>query len=108
MIGYGALNALFFVAYNRILTLLEPTVYEPPQPSSAPLYKIWAAGAVGGLASWIVSAPTELVKCRAQLKSNGVSSSWVIAREIMRTRGPSGFYFGGAVTSVRDSMGYGF
>lgn len=88
--------------------LLDPSVSDPTNPSSTSLYKVWAAGAVGGLASWVVSSPTELIKCRAQMKSNGVASSWVTARETLKNRGLSGFYFGGTITSLRDSVGYGF
>ncbi len=102
MLGYGALNALLFVSYNRTLTLLGEDF---AQPNDA--FKIWTAGAVGGLATWVVSAPTELVKCRAQL-SSGEHSSWSIARDIMRQNGLRGLYFGGLVTSLRDSIGYGF
>lgn len=55
ILGYGALNALLFVSYNRSLELLGDS---PLNPSS--LWKIWAAGAAGGLASFIVSSPIEV------------------------------------------------
>lgn len=87
---------------------LDPSVSDPTNPSATPLYSVWVAGAVGGLASWVVSSPTELIKCRAQLKSNGVTSSWLTAKNILKSKGLSGFYFGGTVTSLRDSIGYGF
>ncbi|KAJ9626404.1 hypothetical protein H2203_004036 [Taxawa tesnikishii (nom. ined.)] len=61
---------------------------DPLHPSS--LTKTWLAGAIGGLATFVVSAPTELVKCRAQ------------------QGGLRGLYWGGAVTSIRDGVGYGF
>ncbi|KAK2757713.1 hypothetical protein FQN54_004682 [Arachnomyces sp. PD_36] len=110
ILGYGALNALLFVAYNRTLMLLDPSVTDPTNPQGVPLQKIWIAGAAGGLASWAVSAPTELIKCRAQLGAGarGENSSWAITKDIFRRRGLRGFYFGGGVTSVRDSVGYGF
>ncbi|KAH7369858.1 putative mitochondrial carnitine/acylcarnitine carrier protein [Rhexocercosporidium sp. MPI-PUGE-AT-0058] len=83
ILGYGALNALLFVTYNP--------------------------GAVGGLATWIVSTPTELVKCRAQISTSAATaSSWGITREILRREGVRGLYFGGVVTALRDSVGYGF
>jgi solute carrier family 25 carnitine/acylcarnitine transporter 20/29 len=107
-LGYGALNALLFVAYNRTLKLLDPAVSDPTDPIGVRLYKVWAAGAVGGLASWVISSPTELVKCRAQLSSREESLSWRIGMDILRTRGLRGLYFGGGVTSIRDSVGYGF
>lgn len=101
ILGYGALNALLFVTYNRTLTLLN-TGDAPPT-----LWSTWIAGAVGGLATWVVSTPTELIKCRAQMSSSA-TSSWTITKEIMRTEGVKGLYFGGVVTALRDSIGYGF
>lgn len=98
ILGYGALNALLFVSYNRTLSLLD----------SHSLAAVWSAGAIGGLVSFVVSSPTELVKCRAQVNGNGSSSSLAIATEIWRRSGVRGFYFGGGVTAVRDSVGYGF
>jgi solute carrier family 25 (mitochondrial carnitine/acylcarnitine transporter), member 20/29 len=102
------LNALLFVAYNRSLKALEPSLIDPTSPDGVSLSKIWLAGAAGGLASWVVSSPTELVKCRAQLSRERTVSSWAVAKEIVRQNGLRGLYFGGFVTSIRDSVGYGF
>ncbi|KAK3305561.1 mitochondrial carrier domain-containing protein [Chaetomium strumarium] len=166
VLGYGALNALLFVSYNRTETFLNSL---SDAGSGTPAFIVgggsggdghgqgrgtnlattWLAGAVGGLATWVVSAPTELVKCRAQLQlqvpiptitstttnttstpssilpgplttatTGGVttargggsssSSSWAIAKSVIRTEGIRGLYFGGTVTAIRDSVGYGF
>lgn len=106
VLGYGALNALLFATYNRSLALLSTGDINqwPERPAAA---NIWAAGALGGLASFVVSAPTELVKCRAQV-SSPAQSSWQITKSIWQSKGISGLYSGGAVTSLRDSIGYGF
>ena len=101
ILGYGALNALLFVTYNRTTALLNGSVAAPPS-----LLTVWTAGAVGGLATWVVSTPSELVKCRTQVSNSG--SSLRIAQEILRTEGVRGLYFGGVVTALRDSIGYGF
>ncbi|KAK3320007.1 mitochondrial carrier domain-containing protein [Cercophora scortea] len=114
VLGYGALNALLFISYNRTEAVLNnalPT--NTPHATGANLWTTWLAGAVGGLATWVVSTPTELVKCRAQLASSSSSSpvpasSWQITKQIVRTEGLRGLYFGGAVTALRDSVGYGF
>jgi solute carrier family 25 carnitine/acylcarnitine transporter 20/29 len=105
ILGYGALNALLFVTYNRASALLNPsTTGAPPN-----LWTTWLAGAIGGLATWVVSTPTELVKCRAQISSSPMAaSSWGITKEILRSGGIRGLYFGGVVTALRDSIGYGF
>ncbi|KAG9679310.1 hypothetical protein KCU99_g1332, partial [Aureobasidium melanogenum] len=102
ILGYGALNALMFITYNRCMETLHQ---DPAHPSS--LSKTWLAGALGGLATFLVSAPTELIKCRAQV-SGTEHSSWHIAKELWKERGLRGLYWGGGVTSVRDSVGYGF
>ncbi|RBR13419.1 uncharacterized protein FIESC28_08200 [Fusarium coffeatum] len=102
ILGYGALNALLFVSYNRTESALNSI-----SSTSDSLWNTWIAGAVGGLATWIVSTPTELIKCRAQLASPPMSS-WAITKQIWRQEGVRGLYFGGTVTALRDSVGYGF
>lgn len=102
VLGYGALNALLFVSYNRSESALQKALF--PEKS---LVATWLAGAAGGLATWAISAPTELIKCRAQI-SISHDSSWRIVRNIWQTEGLRGFYVGGFVTAVRDSVGYGF
>jgi solute carrier family 25 (mitochondrial carnitine/acylcarnitine transporter), member 20/29 len=102
VLGYGALNALLFVSYNRTEVALNKAL--SVQQS---LWTTWLAGAVGGLATWVVSTPTELVKCKAQL-SLPPKSSWSIASDVWKAEGVRGLYFGGTVTALRDSIGYGF
>ena len=145
VLGYGALNALLFVSYNRTEAFLNSLSF-PSSASSHPLsgteigtgtesgngngtgsnlLTTWLAGAVGGLATWVVSTPTELVKCRAQLQvssssssssggngagsgSGGSVSSWQITKQLLRAEGVRGLFRGGGVTALRDSVGYGF
>ncbi|CAI7645475.1 unnamed protein product [Penicillium bialowiezense] len=108
ILGYGALNAILFVAYNRSLKALDGSVSDPTNPVGASAYNIWLAGAAGGLASWTISSPTELIKCRAQLDRRPEMSSWAVAKDIFRARGWRGLYYGGGITSARDAIGYGF
>lgn len=103
LLGYGALNAILFVTYNRTLTTLHDT---PELPAS--LAKVWCAGAAGGLASFVVSAPTELIKCRAQVATDATTSSFTVARDVWKREGIRGLYYGGGITSVRDAFGYGW
>jgi solute carrier family 25 carnitine/acylcarnitine transporter 20/29 len=102
ILGYGALNALMFITYNRCMVSFSE---DPSSPSS--LSKTFVAGALGGLATFLVSAPTELIKCRVQV-SGTETSSWAVATQLWRERGVRGLYWGGGVTSLRDSVGYGF
>ena len=127
VLGYGALNALLFVSYNRTESALNTAFGLPPgSPTGSNLWSTWIAGAVGGLATWVVSTPTELVKCRAQLaatptpsgssssstsgigRTSATATSWGITKQVLRTEGIKGLYFGGVVTALRDSIGYGF
>ncbi|KAM0249356.1 hypothetical protein ACHAQJ_009072 [Trichoderma viride] len=100
--GYGALNALLFFSYNRSEAILK----ESASTKDAG-WITWTAGAMGGLAVWVISAPTELIKCRAQM-STPVTSSWTLLKQILRQGGIKGLYHGGVVTALRDSIGYGF
>lgn len=93
------------MTYNRTLSLLNTSASTDLPPSYT---NIWLAGATGGLASFVVSAPTELIKCRAQVSTEQNVTSWTVAREIWRKDGVRGLYYGGGVTSVRDAVGYGF
>ncbi|KAI8953291.1 mitochondrial carrier [Xylaria longipes] len=133
--GYGFLNGILFEAYNRtdkvLNRALQPSAslnYNNISSSNAGssnitgsnLWTIWLAGAVGGLAIWVISTPTELIKTKAQLASSSTaqthfitsnqtpSSSWGITRTILRREGIRGLYCGGVVTALRDSIGYGF
>jgi len=104
-LGSGALNSILFVTYNRTSDFLETG----SGTSDASLWTVWVAGAVGGLAACVVSTPIELIKCRTQLASpTAQTNSWKVAKGIFRTEGLRGLYYGGVVTALRDSIGYGF
>lgn len=95
VVGYGGLNAILFYTYNRTLSVLQHNGFSSsPGPASPSLLHIWAAGAVGGLACFVVSTPTELIKCRAQI-GNGERTTWAIAKDIWQHQGVKGLYLGG-------------
>lgn len=102
ILGYGALNAVLFVSYKRSEAVLNELF-----ATKDSLITTWLAGACGGLATWVISAPTELIKCRAQTSTSSLSSV-VIAHHLVRERGVLGLYHGGVVTALRDGIGYGF
>lgn len=121
VITYGALNALLFTTYNRSLLLFPSTNSTFDAAKTGPEYSYmghFAAGCIAGLATFVVSAPTELIKCRTQLAVapsttplHGQScspSSWSITKSIWQQYGLRGLYHGGVITSIRDSVGYGF
>ena len=119
---YGALNAVLFASYNRSLALVSPASHRQAGATrTSPAH--FLSGAVAGLATFFISTPTEVVKCRAQVaesshppgSSRGSSgppgkspNSWTIARGILVKEGVRGFFVGGAVTALRDAIGYGF
>lgn len=108
ILGYGALNAILFVTYNRSLKALDGSISDPTNLVGGLPYKIWLAGAAGGLTSWTISSLTELIKCRPQLDHRPEVSSWAVTKDILRARGWRGLYYGGGITSARDAIGYGF
>ncbi|KAI0474218.1 mitochondrial carrier [Xylaria cf. heliscus] len=127
ILGYGLLNGILFSVYDRTEEILnrafQPSASLPYSSISSSnagtgnnatgsnLWTIWLAGAIGGLAVWSISTPTDLIKCRAQLaptQTHTPSSSWGITCTILRTEGIRGLYCGGVVTALRDSIGYGF
>lgn len=56
----------------------------------------------------MVSAPTELIKCRAQVARDHATNSYTIFRDVWKRDGLRGLYYGGGITSVRDAFGYGW
>ncbi len=87
---------------------MDPNILSYTKLAGVDLSKIWVAGAMGGLATWIISAPTEYVKCRAQLIVDAQGSSYGVFKETMRRYGVRGLYYGGGVTALRDGIGYGW
>jgi len=105
ILGSGALNSILFVTYNRTSDFLKVG----GATSDTKLWTVWVAGAVGGLAACVVSTPIELIKCRTQLAlPSARSNSWTVTKEVLRSEGIRGLYYGGVVTALRDSIGYGF
>ncbi|KAJ9637971.1 hypothetical protein H2204_004561 [Knufia peltigerae] len=105
ILGYGALNSILFMTFNRSLIWMDPSIFDYTKLAGVDLGKIWAAGALGGLATFVVSAPSELIKCRAQLVVDGEGSSFGVFKEIWKHRGVRGMYYGGTITAIRDAVG---
>ncbi|KAK9368753.1 mitochondrial carrier domain-containing protein [Lipomyces kononenkoae] len=113
ILGYGALNALLFASYSVSLRVLDEV--SPAMPDIA---KMFAAGTIAGLSTVVVSAPTEVIKCRAQASHDSIKpgsttneavglSSWTVCKDVFKREGIAGFFKGGLVTGFRDGFGYG-
>ncbi|KAK4642040.1 hypothetical protein QC761_506220 [Podospora bellae-mahoneyi] len=110
ILTYGALNALLFVSYNRSESYLNSFFPSPSHPGQqvgkgSNLTTTFLAGCISGLATFLVSCPTEIIKVRSQTSS---TSSWNVTTQILRQNGVKGLYQAGGVTVLRDSIGYGF
>ncbi|EXJ60117.1 hypothetical protein A1O7_04269 [Cladophialophora yegresii CBS 114405] len=108
ILGYGALNSILFLSFNRSLNMMDPSIFDYTKLAGVDLGKIWIAGAIGGLATFVVSAPSELIKCRAQLVIDGQGSSYHVWKDVWKHGGIRGLYYGGSITALRDSFGYGW
>jgi len=108
ILGYGALNSILFMSFNRSLQLMDPSIFDYTKLAGVDMSKIWMAGAIGGLATFVVSAPSELIKCRTQLVVDGKGSSYGVFKDIWKHGGIRRLYYGGAITALRDSFGYGW
>ncbi|KAF9970388.1 hypothetical protein BGZ73_006920 [Actinomortierella ambigua] len=120
IVGLAGLNSILFASYSATMRALE--TYSPSSGEFQPLSHVFTAGFVAGVACFLVSTPTELVKCRAQIMAAKLdqtlplstqrallseSGSWNVAKDVVRRFGIRGLYQGGWVTILRDAPGYG-
>ena len=100
LLSVGVQNALLFAAYGATKrVLLVGTGDEGPAVLS--LGGVYLAGAAAGVACSVVTAPTELVKCRLQVDAEyrrtrpghiPLAGPLDCIRGILRTRGPLGLF----------------
>ena len=131
IVGLAGLNSILFASYSASMRFLEvvappssttPSLYAAAGEALQPLSHVFAAGFVAGVACFLVSTPTELVKCRAQVIASRLdptsssaaqkailseSGSWHVTKDVIRRFGFRGLYQGGWVTILRDAPGYG-
>ncbi|KAF9928311.1 hypothetical protein FBU30_002485 [Linnemannia zychae] len=132
IVGLAGLNSILFASYSATMRVLEsmtplpsstsPSLYGVAGEVLQPLSHVFAAGFVAGVACFLVSTPTELVKCRAQVIASRLdpsssaaaqkailseSGSWHVTKDVIKRFGLRGLYQGGWVTILRDAPGYG-
>ncbi|CAG8562418.1 185_t:CDS:2 [Funneliformis mosseae] len=103
IIGLALLNSILFASYGGIIRAFEK--YDGKSPFVPTLSQVYFAGFGAGIACFLASTPTELVKCRTQAVVN--SSTWNVFKSILFTQGIRGFYHGALITIIRDAPGYG-
>ncbi|CAG8568752.1 15062_t:CDS:2 [Dentiscutata erythropus] len=108
IIGLAFLNSILFTSYGSILRFFENIDNSSQRIPS--LTQVYVAGFGSGVACFLVSTPTELVKCKAQAaKQKGLmisSTTWNVFKDVIQTRGVKGLYQGGLITIIRDAPGY--
>ncbi|KAI9491065.1 mitochondrial carrier domain-containing protein [Zychaea mexicana] len=115
VLGLAGLNAVLFFSYGSIIRAFERQFGEAKalgllkeqQDAFMPsLGQVYIAGCGAGIASFLFSAPTELVKIKAQV-SHVPKSSLQVVRETLARDGLRGLYQGGWITIIRDAPSYG-
>ncbi|KAG5461908.1 MAG: mitochondrial carrier domain-containing protein [Olpidium bornovanus] len=85
-----------------------------PATHIPPISHVLSAGFGAGVACFMASTPTEMIKCRLQVQARKVdrtsthkpASAWRAQWDIIRRGGLRGLYTGGWITICRDAPGY--
>ncbi|KAI9140938.1 mitochondrial carrier domain-containing protein, partial [Paraphysoderma sedebokerense] len=108
VLSVAGLNSILFVTYSNVLNRLKPYSSVPSSSSSAsPLSHVCLAGLTSGFACFLVSTPSELIKCRAQVMKSPVSLKSLQSYNIVNSASRiAGLYRGGTITFLREGPGY--
>ncbi|KAI8142461.1 mitochondrial carrier domain-containing protein [Fennellomyces sp. T-0311] len=115
--GLAGLNAVLFFSYGNIIRAFERQDMLSKNADvlredgglggfAPSLTQVYIAGCGAGIASFLFSAPTELIKIKAQV-SRVPKGSWQVTKEILARDGLRGLYQGGWITIIRDAPSYG-
>ncbi|EGD80030.1 hypothetical protein PTSG_10305 [Salpingoeca rosetta] len=112
--GVGGLNAVLFGTYGLAARMLTG---KPHARDELTLGQSYVAGTVAGIACCTITAPTELLKCRAQAATVAKSlphkagqspaSTLYQMRAVIRDFGVLGLFKGWWVTVLRDAPSFG-
>jgi len=96
IVGLAFLNSILFASYGVILRLLSTPVSND-QPT---LTEVYVAGFGAGIACFLASTPTELIKCKTQVLREGKqrkdsvrdyqTTSWSVFKAVLRREGIRG------------------
>ncbi|KAA1100950.1 hypothetical protein PGT21_002524 [Puccinia graminis f. sp. tritici] len=107
IIGLAFIDSFFFATYGKCMNTFQQDRERPNH-----LGYVFTSGAVAGGFCALLQTPIEVIKCRAQAEhlnheTGSKSGSFLIAKKIYRRDGFQGFYLGGLMTGLRDSLSSG-
>ncbi|CAH7688215.1 mitochondrial carrier domain-containing protein [Phakopsora pachyrhizi] len=107
ILGLAFIDSCFFATYGGCMTTFKQNREQPTSLGS-----VFASGAIAGGVCALLQTPIEVVKCQAQAEhmnrdTGSKSGSFAIAKKIYRNDGFRGFYLGGLMTGLRDSISSG-
>ncbi|KAI9609873.1 hypothetical protein H4Q26_006862 [Puccinia striiformis f. sp. tritici PST-130] len=107
IIGLAFIDSVFFATYGKCMNTFEQDRERPND-----LRYVFTSGAITGGFCALLQTPIEVIKCRAQAEhlnheTGSKSGSFAIAKKIYRRDGFQGFYLGGLMTGLRDSLSSG-
>lgn len=108
----GFMNACLFLSFEKTLDLIYRGKIDYIKNEQCPLWSIMVAGLVSGFPAGAINAPTELVKCIAQVNRNNkgyINEEWIIFIRLLKRGGFSkyGIGRGFSLTCLRDFISYG-
>ncbi|MBW0569015.1 hypothetical protein O181_108730 [Austropuccinia psidii MF-1] len=107
ILGLAFIDSFFFATYGKCMSIFNQ---DRERPSN--LNHVFASGATAGGVCALLQTPIEVIKCRAQAEhfnqlTGAKAGSFVIAKKIYQRDGLRGFYLGGLMTGLRDSLSSG-
>jgi len=95
LLTQGFVNAWEFGIYGIALSALK----DPSQQGRGTLGQQWLAGAIAGIATFVVATPQESIKVRVQSQyTKSYDGTFTIARRVWVNEGIAGFYVGASAT----------
>lgn len=105
LLANSALNAIVFSTWQEAQRLMHVE-----EGSAAPLYKVFAAGAVAGAVQCCLATPMELVRSKLQVQHDGskaYTGNVDCIRRIYRAEGMPGLYRGNVSMVLREAPAFG-
>jgi solute carrier family 25 carnitine/acylcarnitine transporter 20/29 len=109
LLGIGACVSIQFSAIEAMKRYYKSKKSDPSQLLTSS--ELFVSGAVSGIANTIVATPVEHIRIRLQVQSAGdklYNGPIHCIKTIYKNHGIAGLYKGQAITTLRESLGFGF